>query len=145
MVRLSQLSRVCCVTKRWKQGTIIWTQFINILCVHDIYAWPCMHACSEFVCVPNWSLACLNVDVGECVHVCGSGVSQKSAVTPATWAIKPAIYPLLFPSLDLIYTRLCVALPLLHSHKLAVPFLALHQVQGPNPSLCGPLCGTELL
>lgn len=62
----------------------------------------CMHVLvlSGAECVPGNFLTCMNVALCVCV----SGVSQKADVAPAAWAVKPALYPLLFTSLDLIYT-----------------------------------------
>lgn len=91
-------------------------QIINLTHKRDVCSW---HLCTaqrayiclcECECVPGCSFASLRM--WPCVHACGSGVSQKGAIAPAAWAVKPALYPLLFPPLDLIYPFQCVALSL---------------------------------
>lgn len=98
----------CCLTKesdrkgRW--------QIINLTQKRNVCsctcAWPSAHT---FACVSVCLAALLHPWMWPCVHACGSGVSQKGAIAPAAWAVKPALYPLLFPSLDLIYPCQCVA------------------------------------
>lgn len=123
-------------------------------CVRDICAWSCMHACAclsfseclaAFLHVWMWLWLWLCVAVSVCACVCRFGVSKNAAVAPAARAVKPALYPLLFPSLVLICPCQGVCISLLHSLTLVIPIFALHQIQGPNPSLCESSHCSELL